>query len=244
MKIEFFNSTRIRNKEIPGVVNGGIGIVEKYNPLSLGVKPLYDLLKEQQLQLGSLTNSGLGHPLSPTIQEDRKRISKLCGAILTQCKAIENANLPSNSEAASLILPTVKKHLMSADKINSKQFESNVNDFLSIISKNELISQAATTIGIDGYVNELKVVKNRLNTNFAVRLAENAERRVIVDMNVKSSILKALTNLIKAIELAQVHNTTFVPYRSLLQSRSTRNKNAQIKKETAASSTTTTATAT
>jgi hypothetical protein len=119
-----------------------------------------------------------------------------------------------------------------------------------------LISQAATTIGIDVYVNELIVVQNRLDTNFDVRLAENAERRIIVDKKLRSSILKALANLIKAIELAQVHVTTvdftsvvaelnelFVAYRSLVQSRSTRNKNAQLKKETAASSTTTTATA-
>jgi hypothetical protein len=257
MKIEFFNLGRIRIKEIPAVVNGVVGIVEKYNPLSLGVKPLFDILVEQQLQLGSLTNSGVGHPLSPTIKQDRKRMRNLCGAIVTQSRAIEKANLPTTSEAAYLILPLVKKYLLNIDKINNKEAENNMKDFLSITSKTELMSQATTAIGIDGYINELKVVENRLNTNFDVRLTENAERRIIVDMKLKSGILKALANLIKAIELAQVHNTTvdftpmvaelnelFVPYRALIQSRSTRNKNAQIKKETAASSTTTTATAT
>jgi len=256
MKIEFFNSYRIWNREIPAVVNGVVGIVEKYDPLSLGVKPLFDLLVEQQLQLESFTNSRVGHPLSPTIQLDRKRISELCGAIVTQSRAIEKANLTTMSEAANLILPLVKNYLLSIDKINSKLSESNVKSFLSVIGKSELISQAATTIGVDVYVNELIVVQNRLDTNFDVRLAENAERRIIVDKKLRSSILKALANLIKAIELAQVHVTTvdftsvvaelnelFVAYRSLVQSRSTRNKNAQLKKETAASSTTTTATA-
>lgn len=256
MKIEFFNSTRIRNKEIPGVINGAITIVEKYDPVSLGIKPLFDLLVEQQLQLGSFTNSRTGHPLSPTIQQDRKRISELCGAIVTQCKAVEKANLPTVSEAANLLLPLVKRYLLNIDKVNSKLSEGNVMNFLSVLDKSELMSQAATTIGINTYVDELKVVQNRLETNFGIRLAENAERRIIVDMKLKSAILKALANLIKAIKLAQVHVTTvdftplvaelnelFVPYRSLIQSRSTRSKNAQQKKETAASSPTTTATA-
>ncbi len=47
MKLEYSYLTRIRIKEIPGMVNGAIKIVENYNPETLGVKPLFDLVVEQ-----------------------------------------------------------------------------------------------------------------------------------------------------------------------------------------------------
>jgi len=257
MIIISFNSNLIRNNEIPAVVNGVVMIVEKYNPSALGVKPLFDLLVEQQSQLDTFTNSRTSHPLSPSIKIDRKRVRELCGAIVTQCRAVEKADISTMSEAAKLILPLVKKYLLNIDKVNSKLAEDKVKNFLIALDKNELTSQASTKISIDLYVGEMKVVQNRLDTNSEVRRTENAEHRVIVDMKLKASILKALNNLMKAIELAKVHTTTvdftpmiaelnelFIPYRALTRSRSTRNKNAAIKKETAASSTTTTATAT
>jgi len=117
------------------------------------------------------------------------------------------------------------------------------------------LKQAATTTGINEYVDELDVLKKRIELNCATRNADNSARRMKNELNLKPSILSAISNLLKAIDLAQVHNTAvdftpliaelnqfFVPFMALTRSRSTRNKNADIKK-TAASSSTTTATA-
>jgi len=255
MVLDYTYIIQIHNKELVIVVNGVVVIVEKHDPLSMGVKPFFDLLVEQQSQLESFSDKRVSHPLTPFILQDRKRIVELSKAIGIQARAVEKGKATTMSEASFLILPLIKKHLLKIDKINSIETEKLVQSFLTALADSEMLSQAATTIGIGDYIAELKVVKSRLDSNFETRRAENSKRRIIKEKNLKVNILSALTNLLKAIDLAQVHNTAvnytpviaelnelFVTYTALVRSRSTRSKNAGIKK-TAASSSTTTATA-
>ncbi len=256
MKLDFSYLNLIRIKEIPGMVNGVTGVVKKYNPVTLGVKPFFDLLVEQESQLEPFSDPRVSHPLTPVIKDDRKRAKELAQAIVIQAKAVEKGKLPTVSEAAFMIVPLIKKYLYKIALNNSKSLDKSVKSFLAALKDNEALNNASTTTGIDQYVDELKLIYNRMDINTETRRADNAGRRMIKEKKLRGSILGALTNLLKAIDLAQVHNTAvdytpviaelnelFVPYRSLTRSRSTRNKNAEIKKQAAASSPTTTATA-
>jgi hypothetical protein len=256
MKLEYSYLYLIRIKEIPGLINGVIGIVVKHNPENLGVKPFFDLLVEQQSQLKSFTEPRTSHPLTPLIKDNRKRLVELAQAIVIQTRAVEKGKISTKSQAAFLIAPSVKKYLVNIAKNNSKSIETVVTNFLLDLADSELLQTAATTIGIGDYVGELKLVKGSLDSNKATRNADNSARRIIKEKNLKSGIITALTNLLKAIDLAQVQNTTldytpviaelnelFVSYMASIRGRSTRNTNAVIKKRTVASSTTTTATA-
>lgn len=256
MKLEFSYLYLIRIKEIPGLVNGVHRIVENHNPETLGVKPFFDLLVEQQSQLESFTDPHASHPLTPLIKSDRKRLIELAQAVVIQTKAVEKGKISTMSEASFLIAPLVKKYLANIAQNNSKSSEKLVKSFLIAIADSESLKTASITIGIGDYVGELNLVKGRLDTNSAIRNADNSARRIIKEKNLKPGIIAALTNLLKAIDLAQVQNTTldytpviaelnelFVSYTTLIRGRSTRNKNAVIKKQTVASSTTTTATA-
>lgn len=254
INISYLN--QIHNKELVVVVNGVVVIVEKHDPVSLGVKPFFDLLVEQQSQLELFSDKRVSHPLSPSILTDRKRVVELAQAIGIQAKAIQKGKATAMSDASYLIVPLIKKHLSKIDKYNSKETEKLIQSFLTALADSEKLSQAATTVGIGGFVTELKLVKSRLDRNSELRIEENSERRITREKKLKASIMNAFTNLMKAIELGQVQNTTvnyepviaelnelFVPYRALVRSRSTQKLNAIIKKQTVASSTTTTATA-
>ena len=256
MKLEYSYLNLIWIKEIPGLVNGVIGIVEKYDSETLGVKPFFDLLVLQQSQLESYTDPRVSHPLTPVIIADRKRSIELAQAIVSQAKAVEKGKIPAVSEAAFLIVPLIKKYLYKIAQSNSKSVDKSVKSFLAALKDSELLSKASTTTGIDQYVDELMLIYNKMDINTETRRADNAGRRLIKEKKLKGSIMGALTNLLKAIDLAQVHNTAvdytlviaelnelFVPYRTLTRSRSTRNKNAIVKKQAVASSPTTTATA-
>jgi len=256
MKLEYSYLYLIRIKEIPGLVNVVIEIVEKYDSDTLGVKPFFDLLVEQQSQLESFSDPRVSHPLTILIKNGRKRLVELAQAIVIQTRAVEKGKISTKSEAAFLIAPLVKKYLANIALNNSKSSGKLVKSFLTALTDSESLKTAAKTLGIDDYVDELVLVKGKLDTNSAIRNADNSARRIKKEKNLKSGIIAAVTNLLKAIDLAQVHNTTldytpviaelnelFVSYTALTRSRSTRNKNAVIKKQTVASSPTTKATA-
>ena len=256
MKLEYSYLYLIRIKEIPGLVNGVHRIVENHNPETLGVKPFFDLLVEQQTQLEAFSDPRVSHPLTILIKNGRKRLVELAQAIVIQTRAVEKGKISTKSEAAFLIAPLAKKYLANIALNNSKSSEKLVKSFLTALADSVLLKTAATTIGIGDYVDELNVVKGKLDTNSATRNVDNSARRITKEKNLKSGIIAAVTNLLKAIDLAQVQNTTldytpviaelnelFVSYTTLIRSRSTRNKNAVIKKQTVASSPTTTATA-
>ena len=63
MNINYTYIYRLRINEIPDMVKGVVGIVENHNPETLGVKPLFEIVVEQQLQLESLTEPRSSHPL-------------------------------------------------------------------------------------------------------------------------------------------------------------------------------------
>ncbi|MFZ4583055.1 MAG: hypothetical protein ACOYM7_10440, partial [Paludibacter sp.] len=109
----------------------------------------------------------------------------------------------------------------------------------------------------DKYITELGVVKSRIDHNNALRSDYLVAQRAVREMQLRKALNKAMSDLLKAIELAKVTNKTFdfgpfdtelsvlfTVYRSKLRSRSTRRLNNVIKKESVASTTTSVATET
>ena len=214
MNIDYTYIYLSRINEIPVMVNGVLGIVEKHDPETLGVKPLFDLVVEQQPQLMLLTEPRSKHPLSPIIYDDTKRLKELAQAIDIQAKAVAKGKIPAKTDAAFEITPLIKKYLAKIAKNNSISVVNSVSSFVDLLTDKNL-KTAATTIGISEYVDEISLVKNRLLLNSKIRNAENSARRITKEKKLKPTILNALTNLLKAIDLAQVHNTT-VDYTSLI----------------------------
>lgn len=255
MKTIFYFSSNIPRKKLPNVVNEVMDIVEKHNPETLGVKPFFTILSEQQQQLEAYTEPRISHPLSSVIITDRKQVMDLIQSIQLVSKSVEKANLPVNAEAAAKVLPLIKMHLMKVGQHFTTAAEKQTNSFLVALAENVTVNEAAATIGIGKLTNELKLTFVKLKSNVKLRLADKAARRMVKDSKLEEAIIKAITNLLKAIELAKVQHPTvdysvviselnelFISYRTQYRSKKTRNANALIKKETAATSTTTTAT--
>ena len=255
MKINTFNSALIRVQEIPEIVNGVVAIVEKHNPVTLGIEPIYNLLVDNQSQLGLLSVNRTGHPLTGSIRNYRARRNDLGKAIVIQLRAVEKANVSVHQDSVFKLKPLISGLLMKINTVNSKTADSNTGVFLSKLAQSEELRLAATDIGIDSIVEEMKVIQSALESEVTIRLNDQSEQRIIREKELRKSTLKTFSNLMKAIELAMLTsevdytsvvaelNQFLVPYKALTRGRSTRNTNAAIDKETVASSTTTTATA-
>lgn len=255
MDIITFNKSLLRVNEIPEVVNGIVEIIEKHNPALLGLEPIYNLLVDSQSQLGLLSVSNTGHPLTGSIRKSRARRNELGKAIVIQLRAVEKADVSVQRDPVFKMKPLISGLLMKINTVNSKTADSNASVFLAKLSQSEELRQAATAIGIDSIVEEMKVVQSLLESEVTIRLNNQSERRIIREKELRKSTLKTISNLMKAIELAMLTsevdytsvvselNQFLVPYKALTRGRVTRNTNATINKETVASSTTTTATA-
>ena len=256
MKTEiFFSPAYLLKGEVPGVVNGVVAIVERRNPVALGVEPFFNLLLEGQSQLTMFSNNAGSHPLTEVILNDRSQVISLANSIELQFRGVEKGKIGVVAGAVLLVKPAVKQ-LVFLYNLSSKIAGTRVDNFLALINADELMRAAATTLGFDMYIGEIKLVKQRIVTNIELRRQDLAKRRISNRPVVKVNVLDAITNLLKAIELAKVQfpatdylplitelNELFVPYRAVGRSRSTRNMNEALKNEIAAMSTITSATA-
>jgi len=255
MHIITFNRSLIRVNEIPELVNGVVAIVGKHDPLALGLEPIYNLLVDSQSQLGLLSRSNTSHPLTSSISKNRVRRNELGKAIVIQLRAVEIANVSVQRKSVLKLKPLILNHLVNIDTHNSKKSDGNASIFLAELDQSEELRQAASTIGIDSIIDEMKGIQNLLETEVTLRLGDQTKLRIIREKELKKCTLKLIANLMKAIELQMFTsevdftlvvaelNQFLVPYKALSRGRITKNTNAAIKKETIASSTTTTATA-
>jgi len=255
-KTTFFSVYHIRKDELPGVIHTTLEIVQKHDPVVLSIQPFFDLLSEKETQL-SLYSEPRQHPLTQLIVSERKRRDDLVKAIEYQMNAVEKSKVSSLTEANSLILPLTTKYLTNFRLNNTKTADEKLKNFLSEISGSESLRNAAATISIQIYLDELTELQSKLDEKSGKRREDKSARRITSARDLKAEIITSLTNLLRAIELARVQhvdvdyepliaelNEFLVPYRALNRSRATRSKNEAIKNETAAMSSTTSATAT
>lgn len=245
--MERFCLNQLTQAEVSELVISFLALVEKQDPQVMGVKPFYDLLKAHEPQLSLLTTPRVAHPLTPDIQQDTKRANELCMAVLTQTKAVEQSKLEAYKAPWILIAPLAKKYLTKNYKSTRTTFNDRTRNFLEAVNATEEMRNAAKALGIEVYITELGVVKNRIDQNNALRSDYLVAQRAVREMQLRKALNKAMSDLLKAIELAKVTNKTFdfgpfdtelgvllTTYRSKLRSRSTRRINNVLKKESAA----------
>ena len=254
--ILIFSFLKIRKQEFPAIIDGVIAIVQKYNPKALFIDGMFNLLVELQTSLSVLTQKALSHPLTKVLKNQRKRRLELIRAIVLQGTAVEKAAVPSQADAVSMIVPLIYRHLSNLYRENLKVIDQEVQNFLAEFKRNDTLLNAAVTIGLKVFIDELKTLEDSMAVNIVARRESKSPGRSVNKVQLRSNIIDGFSRLLNSIELAKVEhpeldymplinelNEFLVTYQTLVKSRTTRTKTAAQKTTTAASSTTTTATA-
>ena len=252
-QLVFYPLHKLRNNEFPDVVDYALDIVEKHNPAELKIEGFYNLLKDKRPLLDDF--SGIIGISSYKAEIDEERLQRLAviRAVILHMKGADQAAISSHADARARVMLWVNNHLIDLTTQNLKVVNRKVGDFLREYDEIAELAPAATTLGIHTYVDKLKDLQLSLQTKDAARTTENALWRSVDRQNNKKELIKALGNLFRAIDLAQVEHAALdytplinelgemmVTYQSLVRSRSTRAKtSADLKATTAELSTTT-----
>lgn len=152
-----------------------------------------------------------------------------------------------------IVSPFVNAYWADLTSYNNKTISERLKQMLVALEGNSDLSAAFTALGLTVLIDELKTLQASIAVSMDKRRKSSSEIPKMQTKKVKSEVGEALTNLLKAIELAgKAHpeldykpmvneiNVVLTSYQSVLKARATRNKNTTT---TVTMSPTTTATA-
>lgn len=247
---------KIRNSEIPEIMNAILAIVEKYDPVALKIAGMYNLLSELKPLLDRLSLKYNGYPNSLELKQCREFRDKLLKAILAHMSAIEKAGLPSTAQQAALALPYLKSCMNGILLENTDTKSARISRLIHGMDENESLKAAFDALGFTVYTDELTTTQLNFISGLNARIENKTERKGKKATEARDKITLAIDNLLNAIELARVEHSDidYMPLinelnvlidskLTMVKTRTTRNKNSAEKTTTVALSPTTTATA-
>ena len=252
MKTNFVNFSflKVRRSELPEMTEEILKSVEKYNPVTLKIAGMYNLLSELKPLFSILAVKYNGYPNSDEVKAQMKMRNNLLIAIRSHIVAIEKAGVPTTAQQARLAIPYLKSYLSGISSDSPIVKSGRVNQMLIGLTDNDEMNNAMTVLGLATYIDELKVYQQNVNQGESHRKEVLAIRPKFNNKNAKLRVITAIEHLLKAIDLAKVEHTDldYMPLinelnvvlgnrRSVIRSRSTRNSNSVANKTKAAEST-------
>jgi hypothetical protein len=113
MKTNFVNFSflKVRRSELPEMTEEILKSVEKYNPVTLKIAGMYNLLSELKPLFSILAVKYNGYPISDEVKAQIKMRNNLLIAIRSHIVAIEKAGVPTTAQQARLAIPYLKSYL-------------------------------------------------------------------------------------------------------------------------------------
>lgn len=192
--------------EMPRFAERMIEIVEKHNPEELEIKKMYDLLIAEKPKIEKLTDKFGAHPLTKTIVELREMRSLRICAIRLRLKVVkENKKHDYNQ------LQTVKSEITHFFKNlqlskNDEMYSQKITQFLALVASNTKLEAALDSLRFNEALNDLKEVHEAIDKLIYSRLVSISERPKETTAQLTKSVLTAIKNMIKLIEIAPILN--------------------------------------
>ena len=192
--------------ELPELASSVIEIVEKHNPETLKIKVFFDLLVEQEPQIKLLEVRYGPHPITKKMIAMRKRRKALIQGIPNRLMTIEKGGKASAIEHLEVVQPVVNRYLNGLSRSNLKTTSQQVTQFLQHFSENEALQTAIEALDMVSYIDDLQSVHTALGEQYGDRRASVSARPDVKTDTLVKSVLTAMINLFKSIDLANVEN--------------------------------------
>ncbi|MEI8087793.1 MAG: DUF6261 family protein [Paludibacter sp.] len=229
--------TRIPKDEFSGVVNELTRILSKYDLAAMHVDDINKLLLEQTPQLSNLVVTSRKHPITKLMDVQRERRYEVLEGVLQHNQSLVKANLSSQSEQLYLVDPFIEKYWAKLKRFSGKTITERLKLMLLELEPASSLKQATTELGFLAFFDELRMIQAGLLVNHDLRRESKSEMPKAQTKQVKSDLSVALSDLMKAIELARKShpevdynplvseiNVLFVSYQAEIKSRVTRRK--------------------
>lgn len=206
LKIKRIKFSRLWKLEVAELANSVIEIVEKYNPETLKIDEIFDLLVEQRPQIELLEVEYGPHPITQELQNLRRRRIAFAQGIINQVRTIEYGKMEGTVEPMKVVKPVVNRYLLNLSRNNNRITSQKVTQFFEHIEEKPEVNTAMEALDLTLYLNQLQSVHSVLREQFNNRRDSISKRPKGITPSVVKSILTAMKNLFLQIELAQVKN--------------------------------------
>lgn len=247
--------SRLWKNEFRDLVNLVVEFLIQYNPVTMDLKFVYDMLVAAQAALLQLHVPYGAHPKTEVLRDKRQKRSKLVRAIVAQIRVLKQANAVVNIPYLDVLAPFVERYLSPVVESNSSTLTDVLKEMFSALDDDTSVQDAITNLNLQSRFDELRALQSGFTQTYIQRSNMKAERNDVATLEVRAKAELALTKTLNEIELMQMKhpetdynpliknlNDTFAFYMSQVKTRSTTNQK-QIAAKTKVSTINTTTTA-
>jgi hypothetical protein len=230
--------SKLKKQKLLTYVNQTVEVVQMYEPAKLHVDVMLQrlsALKPELLKLEVSYNDALNETTQlRTINSD---INNALRAILQYTNALIRMQNVADSEKIALLLPFIKRYIKAALPVNITETINICNRMFSELEASVDLQSAITSVGLKTFFDEVKRLLVMAEAVSAVILQRRTQRGRSETEALRSSVSRAVSNLLNAIEIAAVEYTELdyeplknalnvlnTMYRSALKAKETRSK--------------------
>lgn len=207
MELKRIPFSYLLKQELPTLAKDVISIVEKHNPEVLKVNDVFDLLVAQTANIKLLDKCYGANPVTKQLAPVRKKCYMYAQAVVYGMRLVVKQNANDLPDAVVNTEAVVISHLnrLSASK-NESVMISRLAGFFEAIEQDVALESALDSFGLTEHVDNLQSAFSTLNELLAKRNRMKSERSSARTRELTEVIVKALQDLIKQIEIAQLTN--------------------------------------
>ncbi len=216
MSIKTFPFQKLLKLELPQLAEKVIEQIEEHEPEDLKIQELFDLLEAQKTNIQGLKVAYGAHPITEQLGSLRKKRFMYAAAIVYRMNMIVREDLyPNNSEVIETRILINSFLLNLSLNKNEEVVTEKVAQFFRELAENTSFSDSLTLFKLSVDVNSLKVTDSKIKELLKKRSDSISERPRVKTPVLVKSIHKALKDMFKEIESAQLRNP-LLDYSSLI----------------------------
>lgn len=197
--------TRMLKSEMSDYADKIISIVERHNPDSVIINPLFGALVAKEPAIAMLR-------LKYGVDTERLKADRLKGLMMLTISAFKlNVKIISRSNQAfdmHVVENAIDSYLRYFNKCrNDKQLNQKIVGFLDLMQSNEMFATAVYELNLMADITKIKEAHDLFNEVLNKRVGKLAKRPKTSTKNIIKELFYTIDNLFKGVELAQVINS-------------------------------------
>ena len=201
--LDSFPYSRLSKEELPQLAVRVMAIVNNHDAEKLKIDAMFDLLELEETQINML-DSGYGpHPLTSELTKLREDRRFTVSSIFFQLKKVTKKKVAGKDKELKLATIAINLHLTKLNTSkNDETFNRRLEIFFNEIKNDEALQDAFETLDFNPLLNELKMTHSKIQELILARWSSTHQRSKIKTGVLRSSILTALMDLFKQIDIA------------------------------------------
>ena len=194
--------------ELSSLAGDVITIVNKHNPEVLHIDTLFDMLLAQEPNIELLNNNYGAHPITINLPPLRKKCYRYAQEIVSRMNFVMKEQEDNPTDEVLNAHAVVRDYLFKLPSSKSQRVMlQKLKGFFEVVERDEAIETLFSEYHLTSDLNNLRSSFSRLKVLLLKRANSKYERSIVKTEELSASIVKALRDLFKQIEVAALKNT-------------------------------------